>query len=237
MEPPPTSTMATSPAIGDRPASTPRRVSRASSSPGEQAGLEAGLVLQSREELRAVRRVAHGAGGRREAHLRTVRVGELAVAAHDRQGAADRVVRQPVGAVDAGAEPGDLEDPPHLGEIAGPRHVGDQEPRRVGAHVDHRDAHQRGNRTSRSASPAASPSRARAARARCTPASRASSAARRSPVCATPATSRSRALSSSNSASRRVLWLSRTARRSSTRRARRAPPRRRDWRPARRLRR
>ena len=36
VDPPPTSTMATSPSIGGRPASTPSRVSRASSSPGSR---------------------------------------------------------------------------------------------------------------------------------------------------------------------------------------------------------
>ena len=37
---------------------------------GQQAGLETGLRLQAREEVRTVGRVADGAGGRREAHLR-----------------------------------------------------------------------------------------------------------------------------------------------------------------------
>jgi hypothetical protein len=123
-----------------RPPATPRRVSSASSPPESQPGREAVAPLDLAEEGLAVLGVSDRAGCEHEHPLGAEPLELAAVAGEDVADARDRRRQQFSPLVDALAEPRDrrfargLVDAPVLD-------VRNEQPSRIGAEIDHSDAH------------------------------------------------------------------------------------------------
>ena len=150
VDPPPTSTIDEAAGSRGRPATTPAKRRLRLLLAGEEPRGSKPVLAPACEEPVAVRGVADGAGGHREAPSPRRAHRRSRVAAHDVQRAPIGSSPQPPVAVDALAEARDLRgSAPPPTSASESVDVGHQEPRRVRAHVDHRDAHQRGSRTSR----------------------------------------------------------------------------------------
>ena len=138
VEPPPMSTTSVS-ASSSRPAETPRKVRSASSSPVRSRVAEAVAPLDLAEERLAVLGVAHGARRESERALGAALLDRAAVVVEDVPDARDRLREEVPPRVHAFAEPRDLEPAVDLAHVA-VVDVGDEQPGRVRAEVDGRDA-------------------------------------------------------------------------------------------------
>ncbi len=119
----------------------------------DRAHVEAVALAHLRQELVAVGRVAHGAGGHRDAALGAVLLREVAIGVEAGQDALDGVAGEPARRVDPLAQPRDVGPAIDLLELVVARVVRHEQTGRVGPEV--RDgyppsmAHRRWNRSSR----------------------------------------------------------------------------------------
>ena len=141
VEPPPMSMTTSASSPSARPLVAPEERQRGLLVAGQRAGVEPVVVAHARGELRAVGGVANRAREHGEVALDAVLGDHLPVGLEHGEDALHRRLGKRAGRVDALAQAGDLRGADELGDGAIRPHLGDEQPGRIGADVDHGDAH------------------------------------------------------------------------------------------------